>query len=48
MAISLTPVRCAQTKVIKDGSPMTMDMRSDRVRVMVDENGKVARAPRIG
>jgi hypothetical protein len=35
-------------QVVKEGSPMTMDVRHDRVRVMVDHSGKVTRAPRIG
>jgi len=35
-------------KVVKEGSPMTMDVRHDRVRVMVDNAGIVTRAPRIG
>ena len=30
------------------GAPVTMDFRTDRIRVFVDEDGKVARAPRIG
>jgi len=35
-------------QVIPEGSPVTMDMRMDRVRVFVHPDGTVARAPRIG
>lgn len=34
--------------VIPDGSMMTMDYREDRVRIFVDTDGNVVRAPRIG
>ncbi|KAK8693113.1 hypothetical protein V6N13_070707 [Hibiscus sabdariffa] len=34
--------------VARDGSPMTMDFRTNRVRVWVDEKGLVARTPTIG
>ena len=32
----------------RQGAMVTMDFREDRVRVFVAEDGKVARAPRIG
>lgn len=34
--------------VLSMDSPMTMDYREDRVRIMVDSDGNVASAPRIG
>ncbi|KAL4363857.1 hypothetical protein GQ457_04G027470 [Hibiscus cannabinus] len=34
--------------VLKDGSATTRDFRPNRVRVFVDENGLVVRAPTIG
>ncbi|GMI66468.1 hypothetical protein like AT2G38870 [Hibiscus trionum] len=34
--------------VLQDGSATTKDLRPDRVRVFVDENGLVVRAPIIG
>ena len=37
-----------QVVTMKSGSMMTMDMREDRVRVMVDDDGKVVGAARIG
>lgn len=35
-------------QVLPKDSMMTMDYRTDRVRVMVDEEGKVASTPRVG
>jgi hypothetical protein len=35
-------------QVLPKDSMMTMDYRTDRVRVMVDEDGKVAVTPRVG
>ena len=37
-------------KVVKlhQSSMMTMDYREDRIRIIVDDNGKVSRPPRIG
>ncbi len=32
---------------VKEGSPMTMDYRTDRVRVIVNERGIVTRVPTI-
>lgn len=32
---------------VKDGSPMTMDYRTDRVRVLVNNRGIVTRTPTI-
>lgn len=37
-----------QVDVLPEGSMVTMDYRLDRVRIFVDEAGKVARAPRKG
>ena len=34
--------------IIPDGSPVTADYREDRVRIFVDEHGKVSQIPRIG
>lgn len=34
--------------IVQENSMLTMDYREDRVRILVDENGKVARQPRIG
>lgn len=34
--------------VVPEGSMMTMDYRTDRVRIMVDEDGKVNAAPKVG
>ncbi|KAK8702978.1 hypothetical protein V6N13_021312 [Hibiscus sabdariffa] len=34
--------------VARDGSPMTMDFRTNRVRVWVDEKGLVVRTPTVG
>ena len=33
---------------VKEGSAVTMDMRFDRVRVWVNEEGKVNRNPKLG
>ncbi|CAN1136988.1 Proteinase inhibitor [Linum perenne] len=33
--------------IIKEGDPMTMDYRCDRVRVVVDDHGIVTSVPRI-
>ena len=35
-------------QAVPQGAMVTMDFREDRVRVFVEEDGKVARAPRIG
>eukprot|EP00615_Pteridomonas_danica_P020259 CAMPEP_0114390306 /NCGR_PEP_ID=MMETSP0102-20121206/9274_1 /TAXON_ID=38822 ORGANISM="Pteridomonas danica, Strain PT" /NCGR_SAMPLE_ID=MMETSP0102 /ASSEMBLY_ACC=CAM_ASM_000212 /LENGTH=121 /DNA_ID=CAMNT_0001548569 /DNA_START=21 /DNA_END=386 /DNA_ORIENTATION=- len=35
-------------QILKAGSPVTMDYRTDRVRIFVDENKQVLNAPRIG
>mmetsp|Transcript_14620 Transcript_14620/g.21560 ORF Transcript_14620/g.21560 Transcript_14620/m.21560 type:complete len:91 (-) Transcript_14620:327-599(-) len=35
-------------QVIPEGSMMTMDYRTDRVRIMVDGENKVNAAPRVG
>jgi hypothetical protein len=35
-------------EIIPDGSMVTMDYREDRVRIWIDEDGKVARAPTVG
>ena len=40
------PAKNVQT--VPQGAMVTMDVREDRVRVFVGEDGKVARAPRIG
>jgi hypothetical protein len=34
--------------LIEEGSMVTMDYREDRVRIWIDDDGKVARAPTIG
>ncbi len=34
--------------VLPDGSMATMDFREDRVRIFVDDDGNVVRAPHIG
>ena len=34
--------------LVPEGAMVTMDYREDRVRIYVDEAGKVARPPRIG
>ncbi len=34
--------------VVPDGSPVTMDYREDRVRIFVNEEGKVGYPPHIG
>ena len=34
--------------VLQVGSPVTLDFRTDRVRIFVDCNGKVAQPPTIG
>jgi hypothetical protein len=34
--------------VLPEGSPVTRDMRFDRVRVFVDDMDRVSRPPRIG
>ncbi|CAE8678065.1 unnamed protein product, partial [Polarella glacialis] len=33
---------------LSDDSMVTMDMREDRVRVFVGQNGQVSRAPKVG
>ncbi|ESN93028.1 hypothetical protein HELRODRAFT_165184 [Helobdella robusta] len=33
--------------ILRDGSPVTMDYRFDRVRIFVDEQGVVVRTPHI-
>jgi len=35
-------------QIVKDGGMVTMDYRTDRVRVWVDGNGVVVRAPIVG
>ncbi|MBA0560333.1 hypothetical protein Golob_017237 [Gossypium lobatum] len=40
--------RNVKAVVLLDGSPATMDFRSNRVQVWVDGNGLVVRAPTIG
>ena len=35
-------------EIVHLDDPVTMDLRFDRVRIFVDENQKVARAPQIG
>lgn len=35
-------------QVLPKDSMMTMDYRTDRVRIMVDKDGKVASTPRVG
>jgi len=37
-----------QVEVIPDGSPVTMDYRTDRCRVFVDGSGKVVHPPHLG
>lgn len=37
-----------EVHVVPQGSPVTMDFRPDRVRIYVDENGLVVKAPRPG
>jgi ABC-type glycerol-3-phosphate transport system substrate-binding protein len=34
--------------VVPDGSPVTMDYRDDRVRIFINDEGKVGYPPRIG
>ena len=34
--------------IVPDGSMVTADYRLDRVRIYVDENGKVVGVPKIG
>lgn len=34
--------------IIPDGSPVTADYREDRVRIFVDNDGKVTQIPRVG
>lgn len=38
----------AKTHIIPQDSFVTMDFRTDRVRIFVDHSGKVARPPSIG
>ena len=35
-------------QVLPEGSPVTRDLRMDRVRIFVNENGQVTSPPRIG
>mmetsp|Transcript_18616 Transcript_18616/g.27601 ORF Transcript_18616/g.27601 Transcript_18616/m.27601 type:complete len:113 (+) Transcript_18616:106-444(+) len=35
-------------QLVLEDTPMTMDYRTDRVRVMVNDKGMVATAPRVG
>ncbi|UJR36016.1 hypothetical protein I4U23_028755 [Adineta vaga] len=35
-------------EIKQDGSPCTRDYRLDRVRLFVDDNNKIIRAPRTG
>ena len=35
-------------QVMPQDAMMTMDYRTDRVRIMVDESGKVVKEPRVG
>ncbi len=35
-------------QIIPQGSMVTMDFREDRVRIFVDQQGKVAKSPHIG
>lgn len=35
-------------QIVPNNSMMTMDYRTDRVRVMVDEKGQVSSTPRVG
>lgn len=35
-------------EVLESGSMMTMDFREDRLRLMVNEEGKVASVPHVG
>ena len=37
-----------QVFIVKENSMVTMDYRTDRIRVFVDGNGKVARPPMVG
>lgn len=38
----------AEIHIVEEGSCVTEDERDDRVRIFVDENGKVNQAPYIG
>ena len=42
-AIGVTTVQ-----IVPEDSMVTMDYRTDRVRIFVDSNGKVARTPIVG
>eukprot|EP00980_Cylindrotheca_fusiformis_P031300 scaffold26137_cov152-Cylindrotheca_fusiformis.AAC.1 len=35
-------------QVLPHGSMATMDFREDRIRIWLDENGSVSKAPRVG
>ncbi|XP_033743532.1 subtilisin inhibitor CLSI-I-like [Pecten maximus] len=35
-------------QVLPDGSMVTMDYRTERVRIFTDETGKIVRVPMIG
>mmetsp|Transcript_11345 Transcript_11345/g.29942 ORF Transcript_11345/g.29942 Transcript_11345/m.29942 type:complete len:91 (+) Transcript_11345:102-374(+) len=37
-----------EVSIVRDGAPVTADYREDRVRVYVDQAGKVAGTPRTG
>ncbi len=40
--------KVAGTVIVKEEMMVTMDFRSDRVRVWVDQNGTVTQTPQIG
>jgi hypothetical protein len=35
-------------KIVKQGTPSTMDYRTNRIRIVVDDNNKVVGKPMIG
>lgn len=43
-----TKLGFTNVEILKEGSPATLDYRTDRVRVFVDDAGLVTMAPVIG
>lgn len=46
--ILFSKVNILQIQVLQQGSPATMDFRTDRVRIIVDSEGRVVGAPMTG
>lgn len=47
-AIVLKDFPQAQVSILPENSPVTMDLRFDRVRIFVNQQGKVVHAPGTG